>query len=474
MKTIQSGITTLMVVIFLGIFLTLLAGLSSFSLEEERYGQALIAREQAFNVAESGVEYYRWFLAHNPNNLTNGTSTPGPYPYTLTDPQTNQPLGTSRISVSGKMACGQVQWVDISATGTSVLDQTYKRSLFGRYMKPSMGSYAYMENSNTWETASTSIIGPYYSNGGIRMDGTNNSDVVSAKSTWNCTALYGCSNQTKPGIFGTGPGSALWHFPAPSVDFSGGIALSLSTIKTVAQGYGLYFATSTGTVGQRGYHFIFKSDGTVDVYGVTSVVPGITGQDDGSHTIPDYSVIQNQTLLGNYSIPPSCRVIFANDNIWVEGVVKDPIIIAAADYLGTGAVPNVYLPGNITYTNNDGTSGLTVISDGNVYIPLNSPDFMELHGIFIAHNGEFGRKYYDNTMIPFAYRPYILQSQLTIIGSIASNLLSTTDWQLQGSPVTVSGYSTRIDSYDELQALAPPPFTPASSANFQIVNWDER
>ena len=70
-----------MVIIFMGIFLLILSALTGFALEEAKYGNATVDREQALDSAEAGLEYYRWFLAHFPNNLTNGTGQAGPYLY---------------------------------------------------------------------------------------------------------------------------------------------------------------------------------------------------------------------------------------------------------------------------------------------------------------------------------------------------------------------------------------------------------
>ena len=480
---IRRGSITLMVLLFLAIFLLMISTVGSFMLEENKYANSLIAREQAFQVAESGLEYYRWYLAHFPNDTTNGTTTPGPYPYTVNDPETGALEGTAQISINSRSRCGLVQWVDITSVGTSASNSLYKRTLYARYMRPSFASYAYLENANTEETAGTTIIGPYFSNGGIHMDGTNNSDVSSAQSTWTCTLLYGCDpSKVQPGVFGSGSGSALWHYPVASIDFTGGLSLNLSTIKTVSQTYGLYFPPTNGVAGQRGYHFVFKNNGTLDVYKVSSVVQNIWSFPDGATATHDYGVIKNQSFVGNYAIPASCPVVFAEDTMWVDGVVGTSTTIANADYSGSGVVPNAYLPNNITYTAYDGSVGLTLVSDGSVYIPLNSPNVMELHGIFVAHTGNFGRPFYlsksmgnSSYTVPLAYDSYVLGSQLTLIGTVATNGISTTDWQFSdNSTVTVSGYTTRIDSYDELQSQAPPPLTPSASANYKFIIWDER
>lgn len=472
------GVTTLMVIVFMGIFLIILSALTGFALEEAKSGNALIDREQALDSAEAGLEYYRWFLAHNPNNLTDGTGNPGPYSYTVYDPETGAVQGTASISVVGNTQCGVVQSIDITSVGRSNLNPGFPRTLFARYMQPSVAGYSYLLNSNVHAGSDRVITGPYFSNGGIVMDGTNNSTVSSAVSSWVCDSSYGCSptQNNAPGVLGGGSGSNLWQYPVASIDFAG-ITSGLSNLKNYARNNGgLYFApagSGTANVSQRGYHLIFKSNGTVDVYKVTATTP-VSGYSTQYGQVTENNIIANQTFLGNYAIPPACAVIFVEDRAWIEGVVKGKVTVASADFINANNTTSVFLPNNITYASYDGTSGLTVISAGDVLIPLNSPDTMELHGTFVAQNGHYGRNDYVTSgtyAVPSAYTSDVLQTQLTTNGTVVSNGVTGTQW-ISGSTV-VSGYANRIDSYDELQALSPPPFTPAASANYQFVEWKE-
>ena len=199
----------MLLIAYMGLFLLILGTISSFAVEQAKYGRILYDREQALHSAEAGLEYYRWFLAHNPNNLTNGTGQPGPYSYTVTDPEGGT-LGTASMSISANTQCAQVQWIDITSLGKSNLNPSFPRTLFARYMRPSVAAYSYLLNSNVWAGSTRNITGPYFSNGGIRMDGSNNSDVSSALTTWTCDSSYGCSpSATKNGVFGAGTGSAL-------------------------------------------------------------------------------------------------------------------------------------------------------------------------------------------------------------------------------------------------------------------------
>jgi hypothetical protein len=478
----KAGVTTLMVIVFMGIFMLILSALTGFALEEARYGNATMDREQALDSAEAGLEYYRWFLAHNPNNLTNGTGQPGPYAYAVNDPETGLPAGSASISVVGNTQCGIIQSIDITSVGKSTLNPGYPRTLFARYMEPSAAGYSYLLNSNVHAGSDRVITGPYFSNGGIEMDGTNNSTVSSAVSSWVCNSTYGCSptNNNAPGVLGSGSGSAMWQYPVASIDFAG-ITAGLSNLKTYARNNGgLYFppaGTGTTNANQRGYHLIFNSNGTVDVYKVTSTVGVPAYPLSGTGVLQtDYNIINTQTYLGNYTIPSTCAVIFVEDRAWIEGTVKSKVTVAAADFIDSNYYPDAYLANNILYSAYDGSAGLTVIAAGNVLIPLNSPDVMKVHGIFVAESGSYGRNLYLNnsaygSTVPSAYSSYVMQTQLTTDGTVVSNGNTGTQWDCGGT--FCSGYATRIDSYDELQALSPPPFTPPASTNYQFTQWKE-
>lgn len=469
-----------MAIIFMGIFVIILGTITSFAFEEARYGRALYDREQALHSAEAGLEYYRWFLAHFPGNLTNGTGGAGPYNYTINDPETGDLIGTASVSVTGNSQCGVLQSIDITSVGKSNLNPGFPRTLKARYAQASVAGYSYLLNSNVLAGADRNITGPYFSNGGIRMDGTNNSDVSSAVSSWVCDSSYNCTptQNTAPGVLGSGSGSALWHYPVSSIDFAG-ITTGLSNLKTYARNNGgLYFPPASGSVSQRGYHLIFKSNGTVDVYRVTATTP-IQGYSTQYGWVQENNIIANQVYVGNYTIPATCAVIFVEDTVWVEGVVSTKVTVASADFVTSTHITSAYLPNNITYTAYDGTAGLAVIAVGDVLIPLNSPDVMELHGVFVAQNGHYGRNFYTSdsgtygsNVVPSAWNSYVMRTSLTTNGTVVSNARTGTSWNC-GS-VSCSGYQSRIDSFDELQATNPPPFTPVASNNYQFVLWREQ
>lgn len=477
----------MLVLAFMGIFLFLLGTITSYVLTQGKYGRAIYAREQALNIAEAGLEYYRWFLAHNPSIMVDGAGLVSPYTHIVNDPESGR-VGEADITATANSACGAVQWVDLSSEGRSDLTSLFPRTLQARYMRPSVAEYSALLNANVWAGADRVISGPYFSNGGIRMDATHNSTVESAVATWTCDGSFGCSpTQSKNGVWGAGSNPALWSYPAASFNFAG-IATNFSAIYGYANTQGLMLAStsvrlagvqqggtfsSVGGSDQRGFRVILNSNDTATVYRVTGTSAAQSLHIDNLNTwVNDYHTITTQTLVGTYAIPAGCPVMYAQAKVWIEGIVGNKVTVVAAD---TGSYnPDIILNNNITYSSGTGSSGLTAIAERSVLVPLVSPDVLTIRGVFVAQSGYFGRNYYrvgGSHGVPSAYNSYVQQSQLTTIGTVVSNQRVGTKWNCGG--VFCSGYAERVDTYDRLLAFSPPPFTPAASPDYKLVLWGE-
>jgi hypothetical protein len=481
LRNAHSGSIVMLVMVFMAVFAFLTGSIAGYVLQQGKYGRALFGREQAVYVAEAGIEYYRWFLAHNPNILISGAGLVSPYTYQVNDPEGGN-LGSAVVTATPNLQCGAVQWIDLASTGTSNVGPMFPRTLLARYMRPSVAEYSYLLNSNVWAGDDRQISGPYHSNGGIRMDGTNNSDVTSAVSTWTCDSSYGCSpSQNKPGIFGVGTGSSLWKYPIATVNFAG-IASDFPALKTKAETYGLMLNptsvklagvqqggtfSSVGGSDQRGFHLIFNSNGTVSVYRVTATKYAWGVHIDNlNEWQKDYHTIKSQTLVGTYAVPSGCSLIYSQAKTWIDGTVASKVMVIAADE-GSFS-PDIILNGNINYTAIDGSVGFTAVAEHSVLIPLVVPDVMSVRGVFVAQGGYFGRNLYD-----CGDSPYDIRTSLTINGSIVSNLRTGTKWGY-GYCSGVSGFLTRTDNYDRLLAFSPPPFTPAASVDYKLQLWREK
>ncbi|MEA2113143.1 MAG: hypothetical protein U9P63_00585, partial [Patescibacteria group bacterium] len=338
----QKGTVIALVLVFGTIFLLMFSSLAGFILLQLKQSKQKVSWKQALVIAEAGINYYRWHLAHAPNDMQDGQAwccaTPpcaacGPYEYDYDDPEAGT-IGKYSLEIEGKQQCGQVTAVTITSTGWTEQFPSVKRAVKVKYVRPTVADYAYLLNDNVWAGADREIKGPYRSNGGIRMDGENKSLVTSAKENWVCTGSFGCSpcpsqcwtegsDCVCPGIFTTANGvEELFNFPSPPFDFTG-ITMDLAEIKNLTQsGQGIYLAPSE----QEGYHIILKNDKSLDVYEITSL-NAIYAYDTENGWHWENSAIGNEVFLANYPIPNDCGLVFIEDDLWVEGKVKGKIAI---------------------------------------------------------------------------------------------------------------------------------------------------
>lgn len=475
------GYTLLLVILFGGIFVTIISGLAGRVLVEQNAEIVRMHKAQARGIAEAGLEYYKWFLAHNPDDITHGTGESGPYEIPYEDPESDV-SGTFSLDITGNEQCGALTSIGIRSTGWTDADPTVRATVTGTYAQPSVAEYAYIVNDNVWAGADREIQGRYHANGGVRMDGTSNSPVTSAVEEWTCTASFGCSpSQTQPGVFGSGGDQDLWEYPVPQFDFDG-ISQDFGALKTLAQNEGLYFASGGGElIDGRGYRFIFNNDRTVDVYWVRGSSARESMHIGGSDWETDYYIPNSSiTYLGEYDIPEDCGLIFVEDRAWVSGTVSGKITLIAASVSTPGYEPSIILENDIDYTTSDGSDGLAAIAQGDVHISPVSPDDLSLRGIFVAQEGNFGRNLY-----PCFYAPYDKRDALDVHGSIISNDRVGTKWtgynysiQIWIFTITLcsnewSGYDERVNTYDRRLATDPPPFTPVASPDYEFIEWRE-
>ena len=465
----NKGVITTLTMVFGGIFVLLMAGLLGFIMLQHRGSLQRVALQESLHIAEAGLEYYKWRLLHFPNDLQDGTGQPGPYEHSYED-ATSKVEGTFSLDITGTTQCGEVVGAVITSSGWVSQFLNISRTVSATYTRSSVADFAFLLNDNVWAGADREIKGPYHSNGGIRMDGENKSLVISAKETWLCTESFGCDPpETKAGVFTSANGNEeLFSFPVPPFDFAG-ITLDLATIKNLTQpipegqGQGLYFAPSSS---EMGYHVVLNQT-NIQVYEVTGVQDIFAySSEEGWHW--EDSEITSENLVGTYAVPSSCSTAFFEDTIWLEGDLQGKVTIVAADLVDPGTEANVWLPGDIEYSTTDGTDGLLLLSQHNALIPLNSPDSLELQGIFVAQTGHFGRNHYDCGWYPAD----CIKSNLEMFGSVVSDGRVGTKWSYSWGGIA-SGYLQRENIYDPMQTLSPPPFLPLSSQEFELHGWEE-
>ncbi|MEK7462500.1 MAG: hypothetical protein AAB618_02900 [Patescibacteria group bacterium] len=471
-NSVQSGYLLVLVLVFSGVFLVILTSFLGYLISQHKSAEHRYQLERASEIAEAGLNYYRWYLAHYPNDSTNGTGLPGPYTHVYSDPEQG-PIGEFSLTVASSSYCGDVTSLEVTSTGHTYENPALNRTISARYTQPTVAEYAYIINSSVWAGATQNFIGPYHSNQGIRMDGTNQSTVTSGLLSWTCTSSFGCSpSGTRDGVFTTtaNANQLLFSFPSPPINFTD-ISIDLNNILDRAQNQGGTYIPSSGT---HGYRITFNGNGTFTARTVTAVRSySAYSTEQGNHT--ERNIIQTDTNYGTYAINPSCPIIYVADKVWLQGVLDEKVTLAAAGTDSTGANPSIILQGNITYSDPE-EDGLLAIAENNVLLGVDVPNDMFINGIYVAQTGRFGRNDYEysnlpNPSGPLDFRPYYERNSLTANGTIVSNGRVGTQW-VSGSTFQ-SGFHNRYSSYDRNLVDNPPPLVPNTSDVYQFVEWRE-
>lgn len=462
----KGGVIILVIVSGL-IFLILFGGLVGYVILHLRISLQRLAWAESFQIAEAGTNFYRWCLI---NELD------CPAERTFYDITGNE-VGKFTLEISSGLSCGEPTEGGVLSTAWTFDFPDIQRRVKVSYGKTSLAQYAYLLNDSVWAGADREIRGLYHSNGGVRMDGENQSLVTSAMETWLCTSSFGCDYLACPndcgregyacrcpGVFTTTLNSNpdLFVWPVPPFDFEG-ITIDLAEIKNLVFGYPRekYWPPSNQIdANGKGYHLKFFNDGTFEVWIITNLQGTYAySLEEGWHY--DYFIIIGEYLYDSFTIDSNCPALFFEDNLWVEGEIIKKVTVVSANLLVPGKQTDVVLSSNINYTTLDGSDGLAIVGQRNVMIPPNSPNIMEIQGIFIAQKGRIGRNHY----------PGNIKEKLEIYGSIISNGRVGTQW-ISGS-IVVSGYLKRENYIDPNLVFAPPLFVPYVSSDFEIINWEE-
>jgi hypothetical protein len=423
------------------------------------------ASEKALNIAEAGIDYYRWHLAHDPEDFQDATGNPGPYVHEYRDPQ-GSVAGSYSLEITSPSDGSSI--VTIRSTGWTKDHTKVKRTIKAQYGIPSMAEFSFLSNASTWYGVGATVNGKIHSNNGIRMDGTNKSTVTSAQPDYMCGSETGCEPpKNKPGVWGSGGDRGLWQFPVPIVDFDS-ISFDFSGLRDSAKERGLYLESSK----KMGYHILFLSDGTFRVNKVISTSPldaySVPGQGLGEMgkggCRASYQLISSESFVGTYNVSDN-PMIFAEDNLWVEGTVKGRTTVAAVQFPITSSYAVIWIPNSIKYTVYDGSDSLGLIAQSNIYFTRDIPDTFEVDAILMAQKGTVMRHGYFDWC---GGTTGAVKQKLTIVGSLISYFKSY--WNFGTGPQ--SGFRERFINYDTHVLYNPPPFFP-TSGQYEFISWTE-
>lgn len=463
----NKGVVIPMVLVFGAAFLIIFSGLMLFVLMQFRQQDIRIARNEALNIADAGVNFYQWCVNHEIDDC--------PTERDYYDAN-GQLIGHFSLNVNQEMSCGETIRKTVVSTGWTNKFPNTKRKISALFGRPSVAKYSYVVHDCVWAGADRQIRGPYHVNNGVRMDGTNYSIVTSSLPEWVCGGSFDCDpcptshgcrvsgyDCVCPGVFTTTANSnpGLFEYPKNPFNFDK-VLVNLSDLQGAAVANNSYFRPSVEIDDEAvGYHIILNNNGTYDVRIVTDVI-GVSAYslEEGWHT--DDFIISSDYWYGTYNINSSCGVIFFEDDLWIEGTINGKATIASANLQeDSGIITDVVIYNNINYSSLDGSDAIGVIAQGNMLISPTSPDTMTLRGIFIAQDGRFGRNHYPDNE----------RSLLETYGVTVSRGRTGTQWTADGT--FSSGYRTREDYVDSNLIYSAPPFIPYLSPDFKMVRWQE-
>jgi hypothetical protein len=461
----QQGSITPALLMITSAFVIVIYGLLFLLSLQFDFSHRQVASEKALNIAEAGINYYRWHLAHAPEDFQDGTGAIGPYIHEYQDPQ-GALIGYFSLDITPPENGSSI--LTIRSTGWSTEYPKVKRTIRAQYGASSVAEYSFLSNGSTWYGQGSVVNGRIHSNNGIRMDGTNTSIVSSAQDTYQCGWETGCQPPTaKPGVWGTGGDSGLWRFPVPIVDFDS-LAFDFSGMRTSAQDNGLYLDGN----GVRGYHLIFQNNGTVRIYNIqsTDFIYGysVPGQGIGNEGLggcrKQYQKITSENFMGEYNLDDT-PIVFAESDVWVEGEVSGRVTVAAVEFPITSSDASIWINNNLTYSDYSGNNVLGLLAQSNILFVRDVPEYFGVDAIMFAQKGTVLRHgYFDWCEGTYG----AVKQKLTINGSIISYYKSY--WNFGTGPE--SGFINREINFDNKALYNPPPYFP-TTGQFEFISWTE-
>jgi len=487
----EHGSLLLGVLVFAAIAITVTTGFVGYAVTLHKVARTLEPKEQALQIAEAGIDYYRWHLAKDPDDYKDGTGVPGPYVHTFND-KNDSAIGSYSLNIIPPVA-GSNQ-ITIESTGVLTAYPNVERTIRVVVEQPSFTSYVLLSNSPIYMGPQYEVYGAVHSNGGIRFDGLAHNIVTSSVTSYDdashadTTLEHGVHTHVKPlpetGVYATSvvaeapPSgvatradvfSAGRSFPINAIDFNG-LTTQISSLKTQAQSASGRYISNSGALG---IHIVLKTNDTMDVYRVnrlTSMAQCNDVLNQATTYSPFYSWSiksgNGQALIGNYALPVN-GVIFVDDNVWVDGQINTAKVTIVAATLPEDATKyrNIIINADLLYTNFGGQDSIGLIAQGNIMPGLQSDTDLVIHAALMSQYAHVWRNYYDGSKCS----PYNVRTSLSIYGSITSYLESKFVYPENGN----NGYQDITLTYDGYLTTGGSPYYPTSSEDFQILSWEE-
>jgi hypothetical protein len=518
-KLKQEGSALIYVLAVVAAASVLFAGTIQFVVSHVRFNASLEPNAQSIQLAESGIYFYRWYLAHN----VEGKSVSQIESFWNSDP-----LG---VDDNGDGDCDDPDTADGDGDGTEAYVADYKdetgavigqykicvtppeeystviyvesrgyaessgikkeHAIRARLRKPSWSEFAVLGNNMIRLSEGTEIYGPIHINGGFHFDGTAHNVVTSAVDSYcdsdgdvkddggtPCGGWWS-GGVMRPGVWAANvPGSdnsvdpddtehflAGKQYPVVSQDFNS-VTADFSLMQEAASDMSVTDDRGGGTID---LNYNSSGRGRLIEFGVPS--PGkmrITRVRRFSSS--NYNITRLYT--GNSNVDefdiPDVAIIYVADNVWVEGdIPADKRITIAAHNSSGFSTPRIFIGrDDIYYEDYDSDTVLGLAAEGDISLirdsdgDLSAPDgsdeeTLHIDAVLLSQKGRIGRDYFGD-----------YKDTLELYGAIATN-------ERMGFGYTDgTGFETRILIFDNNVLYGAPPLFPTGNS-YAIDLWDE-
>lgn len=445
-----------------------------------------VHREEALQVAEAGIYFYRWYLAHMVSGKTiqqikdfwqngNPYGISSPYEAEFSDPNGGV-IGKYKIEVQSPDVSSSI--ITVKSTGWTYGEPNEKRIVQVRFRRPSWSEYAVLANDIMRFGEGTEVFGKIHSNSGIRFDGLAHNIISSSVDKYDDPDHSGGNEfgvhthvNPPPGngvsnsfVAAEAPPSSIQNrvdvfeagrqFPVPVIDFNG-VVSDLGFMKSESQTpeHGIYYDNSKcDNKDNNGRHIILNGDKMT----VSTVI---------NFNNANYSITKEDCILNDVPVIDN-GVIFVENNIWIEGIINNRKATFVAANLSGGAKASIYLgAGNLLYTNFDGRDIIGLLAQQDIEVIKNSLDDLTIDAALLSQSGRVGRNYYT----PFGCNSQSCEDHkgtITINGAMATYL------RYGFAYTNGTGYRKRVLNFDNNLLYYPPPYFPTGT-EYYIDLWEE-
>src|ERR1035437_4654198 len=157
----RRGIILINVLIFAAIAVTVTIALVNWAATVLKLTRLMVSKEQAFQNAEAGVDYYRWHLAHNATDFSDGTGTGnGPFVHHMKDAD-GDIIGQFTLTITPPLVGSTI--VKVKSKGTVFSTSTNSiiaRTILATLAIPSLAKFSVVANDYIRFGEGTEVYGP--------------------------------------------------------------------------------------------------------------------------------------------------------------------------------------------------------------------------------------------------------------------------------------------------------------------------